>query len=560
MRAGLVRRAFPLLLLGAGVASLLASNAAWLERDHGYVGGDEAAHYVKEVEIAYMISSDVPLTLRQGDRADRVRGWVERHPAARRWVLPPFTGFVNLVRAWRYAFDYPPLVTALAVLPQLFAPADYDRLRLFLSCVFVPVLVLSVYSIGARLGDRWTGFVAGLATVGAPFVTIYSRKLLLDFPLAAMVSAGLASLLATESFSRRRASLAFGVVGGLGLLTKQAYPIFLAAPFFVALVQARLAPDWRVRRRHVGLAVLLAILVAGLYWIPQAPRQAQYLVWADRHETGTHAPRFSLASWTYYLDQGIGAQLEPALGGLALVGAAVAIVAGRRRALAMQVVACLLAGYAFFSLLGQKDVRFTLGLAGPLLALGAAGLAGRGPRAVRAAAGGLVCALALGCHFHSAWALGGVPGSETGLPWVHGSRPAFGSPVPETSEQRPLEEMLDAIGRHTPDRERRIVVLALSKANYFDYGLRGLNVRQDNVRAKFDVEPGQPRLVFQVVREAGRAPEAEMAILALQDGRPEVWDESTWQAWQRETGFVVVEEIRGVNRGEWFRLYRRPPR
>lgn len=140
--------------------------------------------------------------------------------------------------------------------------------------VFFVILVCCTYAIGARLQDRPTGLVAAVLVASFPQVIGFSRIYWMDLPLAAMTSLSIWALLLTERFRRRWASLLFGLTVGLGLLTKYAFVVFIAGPFFIVLLGGRHGRRGRRDRRsdplsrvlsNVALMLVAAITLCG-YW------------------------------------------------------------------------------------------------------------------------------------------------------------------------------------------------------------------------------------------------------------------------------------------------------
>src|SRR5919204_3986762 len=79
----------------------------------------------------------------------------------------------------------------------------------------------------------WNGRVGLLATffvVTTPLLTSLFKWYMLDPPLTAMVALALYLLIRSEFFAQRRYALAFGVVCGLGMLTKWTFVLCLALP------------------------------------------------------------------------------------------------------------------------------------------------------------------------------------------------------------------------------------------------------------------------------------------------------------------------------------------
>jgi 4-amino-4-deoxy-L-arabinose transferase-like glycosyltransferase len=172
-------------LLGVVFAALAVAAAVWLAIDRRPPEWDHANH----LERAVLCARD----LRAGD--------------------------VGAILA-RSSF-YPPLVLCLAGAASLALPIEVAAIAVMLG--FLALGMAAVFQLGRALGDDATGLTAALLFATAPFVVYSSLRLQLDLPLAAMVALALVALLASEDFTRRGPALAFGVVCGLGLLTKPTF-------------------------------------------------------------------------------------------------------------------------------------------------------------------------------------------------------------------------------------------------------------------------------------------------------------------------------------------------
>jgi 4-amino-4-deoxy-L-arabinose transferase-like glycosyltransferase len=161
-------------------------------------------------------------------------------------------------------YYYPPLLYWLT--QPLYAVVGTDvQVALLTNCVFLVVLVLSMYGIGVELHDRRSGRLAAIFALSLPFVVSQFKEYQVDAPLTAMVALSLFALLRTREFSDDRASYVFGVVAGLGLLTKWTFAIVMAAPLTYAVLVAVRAR--RVRPlRPVLRALVVTLVIAGPWY------------------------------------------------------------------------------------------------------------------------------------------------------------------------------------------------------------------------------------------------------------------------------------------------------
>jgi 4-amino-4-deoxy-L-arabinose transferase-like glycosyltransferase len=161
-------------------------------------------------------------------------------------------------------YYYPPLLYWLT--QPLYAALGTDvQVAVMTNCAFLVVLVLSVYGIGVELHDRRSARLAAIFALALPFVVSQFKEYQVDAPLTAMVALALWALIRTREFSSVRASYVFGIVAGLGLLTKWTFVVVMAAPLAYALLVAVRARRVRPLRPVLG-ALAIALVIAGPWY------------------------------------------------------------------------------------------------------------------------------------------------------------------------------------------------------------------------------------------------------------------------------------------------------
>jgi hypothetical protein len=356
------------LIVGGAFVVIAVVSSVWLAVDRRPPEWDNANH----LERAVQCSRD----LRTGD----VRGIFER------------------------SSFYPPLVFCLAGAGMLLGLSDAAAAGAAM-VGFLGLGIAAVYLLGRALADGTVGVAAALLFGSAPFVVFSTLRFQLDLPLAAMVALALVVLLATDRLTRRPMALVFGVVCGLGMLTKPTFALYVLVPVIMVLT--------RGGRRGVVNVVLAAFVatVVSLPWF--GPRlfglQAQLGARAFRQAAEAGYPEtLSLAGVTFYprmlLQQfGVGASLLFALG--------LVVAAWRRQWLML---GTLLGPFVVLSLLIQnKNLRFTLPLLGVMAVIAALALTTL-PRGVRR---GAVIVLVLLGAVQVAAVAGGMP-PNVRLPWL----------------------------------------------------------------------------------------------------------------------------------------------
>ena len=170
---------------------------------------------------------------------------------------------------------YPPLVPGVTALLYRLAGRSYET-AMATQILFLVLLVFGTWALGNRLLGSPVGLSAGLMLLATPGIRLNAGEYMLDLPLAAMVVVSAWVLLATDGFARRDRALAFGILAGMGTLTKWSFFLFLALPVVLVLASG-LAGSSRIsvpRGRRWGnfaLALLVGGVVAAPYYLPILP-------------------------------------------------------------------------------------------------------------------------------------------------------------------------------------------------------------------------------------------------------------------------------------------------
>jgi hypothetical protein len=417
----------PWLLLGALLVALAVAAALWTAIDRGPPAWDHANH----LERAVLCARD----LRTGD----VRTILER------------------------SSFYPPLALCLTGAASLLVPVEAAALAVMLA--FLALGMAGAYRLGHALGDETTGLVAALVLATAPFVVYSTLRLQLDLPLAAMVTVALAVLVGSDDLKRRGLALVFGVVCGLGLLTKPTFGLYVAPVALVALARGG-------RRAASGLA--LAVVVAAALSIPwYGPRlfglsaQVEARSFAQAAESG-HPDPWTLTGLLFY-PRWLGYQMGLVATALAVVGLVVAAV--QRRWVLLVAAGVPSVGIA---LIQNKNLRYSLPLLGVLAVLAALGLGALPTRVRRPAA---VVLVVVGVVQVSA-VLSGVP-ANVQVPGLRTDWVPSSPPQRADWRHRQILALLDADRRGAP-----VIVSvvpnysAFAVSNFRYYAVRdGLDIR-----------------------------------------------------------------------------------
>jgi 4-amino-4-deoxy-L-arabinose transferase-like glycosyltransferase len=149
------------------------------------------------------------------------------------------------------------------------------------NALYLFVLLGSVFQLGCWLRGWRAGLISAFVCATLPALINYSRDYLLDFPMAAVISVALYTLLRSQLFKDRRYSFAFGISSGLAVLAKAMAIAYLAPLFVYIAVIASTVPGRRKEvLRSLGLALTGFAVVAGPWYLLNFTHAFGNLLWA----------------------------------------------------------------------------------------------------------------------------------------------------------------------------------------------------------------------------------------------------------------------------------------
>jgi len=260
-------------------------------------------------------------------------------------------------------FNYPPLYH-LSLAPVFFHrahsrnPKQLIRAAIECNWFYLTLLAFGLFLIGNKLAGPAQGFAAGVFGTAAPFITEISHYPLTDLALSAWVAWAFYALIESEHFSRWIPTLFFGLLCGIGMLTKWSFFVYTGAP---ALIMA----FFPLKRGNLFRAFIALLLCLGLslpWYLPNAIPVFTRVVGCTRMGVaeGDQAVG-SLASWLYY-PQTAFLQFHLGLSLLVLIGLLASMM--KRRTWVLWVWAFL--PMLFFSLISNKDFRYSTPCLGAL--------------------------------------------------------------------------------------------------------------------------------------------------------------------------------------------------
>jgi len=312
------------ILLAAAFVYLCVSNLVWIALDTRPPFWDMAAHQSGALRILNAVGAE---------------------------------GLLGLARVPSLTLPYPPLyhsVVAIfyAVFGKTVDAAQYANLPAIL------ILLLATYGIGRTVLTPVGAAFSAVLVSFYPMLLWLSRETLIDYWLTGMVTLAIWALLRTKRFSHTGWTIAFGVVAGMGVLTKWTFPFFVALPF---LWFAR--GNWKKAAAAVGIVALI-----GAFWyLPAWPALLELLRINSGHALAKGDPeRWSWQALIFYIRVLEGYQIFLPLFAALIAGAG--ILARRFTEPWAPIVLWIAGGWAGLLLFQNKDPRYSAPLL-PALAL-----------------------------------------------------------------------------------------------------------------------------------------------------------------------------------------------
>lgn len=212
----------------------------------------------------------------------------------------------HLGKALTLPAPYPPFAYLIGSLGIAIGGLSISAIVIAENLVFVTLLALGCYKVARLAFSPLAGLLSVVFALGSPLITAQFHVFMTDAPETAMVAVSVWLIIATEGFSKLRYCALAGVACGLGMLTKEPFPIFVLG---VALVTA-----WRGGRRcwrgvalcgGVVLVLALPWYVAELSTIKAVGSEATastsaFSPGSGHSPSGIAPPRLSLTNLEWY--------------------------------------------------------------------------------------------------------------------------------------------------------------------------------------------------------------------------------------------------------------------
>lgn len=278
---------------------------------------------------------------------------------------------------WTRSGFYPPFTFIVGSIATFIGGVNADSPVIGENVVYVSLLALGCYQTSRLLADARAGFLAVVFALGSPLLIEQFHVFMIDAPEASIVAVSVWLILASDRFERVGTAALAGLAVGIGIASKESFPIFIAGLCALVVLRGRGWRNWR------GMIVFgVAALVVGAPWyIINFSQLGQYaeagLAPSDIPARG-RPPLLSVANLGWYLWAVMNGLLFAPLSAFAAVGVGQAAARALRRTHRHLVTANLeveLLGGLFVAWLGitltpHHDMRYAMGLIVYLAALG----------------------------------------------------------------------------------------------------------------------------------------------------------------------------------------------
>jgi hypothetical protein len=356
---------------GAAAATLgfIALTCWWLTQDHSIPIFDAGAHLTEAFQVhGYIVAGD---------------------------FLEPF----------KYPTVYPPFGHIVGALGMVVGGTNVSAPIVAENLLFVPLLALGCYRTATLLYGSRAGILAVIFALGAPLIISQFHVFMLDAPLAALAAVSIWLILASDSFERVGISALAGLAVGLGLLTKEQFPQFVAGLLLIMLIRG----GWRNYKGLAAFAVVAFVISSPWYFLhlSEFGELTENAGGSFGTAPGNRPATLSMANFTWYFWNILNGQLLAPLFALAIGGSLWTTVMLVRRRGQQQAARLLFMVGGFLAwvavtLVPHHDIRYDLALL-PYLAVAGTGWIPHLPRAPRIATTavlvGVVAANILGTSF-----------------------------------------------------------------------------------------------------------------------------------------------------------------
>ena len=256
---------------------------------------------------------------------------------------------------------YPPLVHITTSVFITLLGSHIFVASLPITLFFVMLLVGIFYLTNLLYKNEWVALTATILFSLLPVIYENSRWFLLEIPMLAFLMLSLAFLYKSEGFSKWRYCFLFSLSAGALLLTKWTGAIFLVVPGIAVLFHAWKKQHTKSTVSNMILASLIILIIAFPWYSLNLETLFSTGSQAIKGEESDPQKLLSIQNIVFYLHQFINFQVSlwPSLILIVATGVYATIKKAPYKKL---FIGSLLVYYVFFTLISNKDIRYTIPL------------------------------------------------------------------------------------------------------------------------------------------------------------------------------------------------------
>lgn len=304
--------------LGAAVLYLVVADLIWIARDTRPPYWDMADKQIGALRIYDAVANSGIAALAQ---------------------IPLLTG------------SYPPLYHSIIAAFYALFGRTIDSAR-YANLPAIVLLFIATYAIGRTVLQPFAAAMAAIIVNFYPLLLWLSRETMIDYWLTSMVALAIWMLIRTDEFSNRRWTVLFGLVCGLGMLTKWTFVFFVLLPAL-----------WFARKNIKNAAIAAAIAVGiAAYWYAFAETALLGLLDINTAQSLMEGDpdRLSLGALTFYVRALEGSQLFLPLF-IAFIAGCILLLKNFRKSW-VPILLWIAGGWLSLMIFHNKDPRYTVPL------------------------------------------------------------------------------------------------------------------------------------------------------------------------------------------------------
>ncbi|MDD2752617.1 MAG: glycosyltransferase family 39 protein [Candidatus Omnitrophica bacterium] len=313
--------------------------------------------------------------------------------------------FFSFSQAIHVGGQYPPFVPFLAALSYMIFGKSPDVAVFMVNGIFLGVLIFSVYAITKKLSNKKTGLLAAFLITMYPIVFGHSRVLMYDLPVAAVVCLSVYLFLKSDNLKKSGYALLWGVVLGIGLLTKFSFLLFAASALFYPGYKNFSGIKHKSRQiRNFLAALFIAAALASIWYVPNFSRFLYAIFVYPETARAVSLQTLGLASFFYYFFALINYQISFALFLAFILGLIYFLKARQKESLFL--IFWIVFSYLGCTLTNYKSPRYTIPLLPAVAIICAIGLMSIRKKITRIAVVAIVVAIAMVEFFAYSYGIG----------------------------------------------------------------------------------------------------------------------------------------------------------